>query len=50
MSVFVWVESGAHTWLRKVTSRVKGQVVVIGLDVLPWDLCPLRDNPLIGIS
>lgn len=43
-------ESGGHSRLPEVTAGVKGQVVLIRRDVLPWDLSPMRDNPLIGIS
>lgn len=43
-------ESGGHSQLPRVTSKVKGQVVLIRCDVRPWDLSPMRDNPLIGIS
>lgn len=44
------VESGGHSRLPEVTGGVKGQVVLIRCDVLPWDLSPMRDNPLIGVS
>lgn len=43
-------ESGGHSRLPEVTGGVKGQVVLIRRDVLPWDLSPMRDNPLIGVS
>lgn len=46
----VRAENGGHSQLPKVTGGVKGQLGLIGRDVLPWDLNPLRDNPLIGVS
>lgn len=41
---------GGHSRLPEVTAGVKGQAVLIRCDVLPWDLRPMRDHPLIGVS